>query len=1129
MNDLLGTLIPLLLQGGSIGDILRMGGGQMSGASTMDGLTAAVNESLQNARLAYPMRPDSGRIQNAVETAVDRLGINPYTSLGQMVDRMITTAYQVAPGAVGGLLGIPNSAQLFQQVANGASGISQAAGFGMTDVLNPHSVMAAQERAVEMAKTVHGLGMRENGGYDISYAHGLNMEEMGTVAQRLLSSDVAYRDESGNRVDPGDADRFRDNLKRLGSKFNEAASMLAKVTGSVKDALAVMDRLAGGNFLGGSERQASEVANKAMRMAAAIRVTSAIAGVSPQEAFQNMQNLSLGAAAGMGVSPEIAAASGFQGMMMNMAFVGTNSYNTWLATHPNATQAEKDQARLATNGRVQMYAQSNGAALVAAVAANRHVFTDRQFATVREMIRTGRIDQASSIVMNAIGQDAFNEIMTNPAAHVAARRKAQVANPDVIEGLDEDAIASNLEQAERLGRRQWLVRTHADVSRDLFALTGKDVLGSTLEDAGKEALVKIAKKAGFGETYARKMNIVDLRKLLQESPNVDGDVLSKTEDAAVVDAMDAAVCKHTMLADEQANARRALVDHMVASGVVEKEGATKDELRKIAERMVDQSGTLEDAFRQFTFGMAPEKLSQFRKEVFNGKFSKERSDQELRRLDDLRKASDQKFSTEERMARLERQASQQGLYGGWATKAAAAGADGTPESDTKAKAVFYDAVVKSGISQDDIRAAEDASARRMVAGIFGGQLGDAKGERLKDIERRVSADIANRVRGGQDVKTAYTEALKELQKNGGLDASGVATLYKLIHDAPGDSRVTMREFLSGEASVFDEKTRGERDKALADMKRLVAADGNYGDMTGEQAFDRFIDSAKKAGGTSLTQDEIENLRADGKKTIRAGDPQSAKAAIDAAMAKLSPKGDRRNPATDFFAMSVAGDANRAAITMAAMAAKAQGVSIEGLKKLGVDKGTINLLTAIDDRKAETMNSVSDAVQVGGAEFRQNAVTAVEKQMGALSKALTEGGVTADTVRASQGIDKAAEEARKKIRLVLENAGRGDVDSDMAFIKATVKHKIGGRDAVDVLMEGTDGVRTARDNNKAKTDDQLVGIARDAAREESGIYAIVDAVGKIVEFINGLTNGDSGLKVTIANPQDVQGVFSIFGG
>ena len=197
MNEILGMLLPFLFSGdsssGALLNILNAFSGQTFGAANTDGLASARTTQLLNARSKFPAVPDTKSINRSIDMVVDRLGINPTSGEGQGAAAFIRGLHALSPDFVGTIAGIPDGSKFFSMIANGAPGISMASGGGMTDVTNPYSVMAAHERSVKMARSMYDMALRPDGGYDVSYGHGLNMTEIGEVTQRLLSSGIPYK------------------------------------------------------------------------------------------------------------------------------------------------------------------------------------------------------------------------------------------------------------------------------------------------------------------------------------------------------------------------------------------------------------------------------------------------------------------------------------------------------------------------------------------------------------------------------------------------------------------------------------------------------------------------------------------------------------------------------------------------------------------------------------------------------------------------------------------------------------------------------------------------------------------------------------------------------------------------
>ena len=1102
MNELLGTLIPLLMSGAGLGDILRQLGGAGLGASNLDGLTSAISSSTWQARLRYQLMPSQDTINSAAEMIADKIGINPYSGFGQGFVSMLGSAYHVAPDIFGGILGIPDGSRFFSGIANGASGISMAAGYGRTDVVNPYSVMGAHKRAMDLGQMVYELGVRPEGGYNVSYTHGLNMDEMGKVTQRLLSSDMAYQDESGNRIDPSaDSKKFKDRIEKLGSRFNEAAAMLAKVTGSVDEALKVMDNLAGGNFLGGTEREASEVATRAKRMSAAIRITSAMAGISPTEAYANMQGLVQTMSSGMGMNSSIAAASGFSSLLSDMAYNATMGYNAWAAVNPNASQMQRGQALLAVNGRAQAYASSNGAAMAAAVADNYGQFTPDERQRIVEAFRSGRPNDVLDLVRRRIGENTFQEYMTNPAMQVAARNRAMQENPDFMKDIDQAGMEGNLAQAEAYGAKRMLDKYLSDIDEDLSTRSGRSGYANERDEAVKESLVSIAvKKGGMTEAGARGMNLNDLRRALQEDENIDNAELEKIENSAKISAAKGQIDSMRMSSKEESDARQDLIKAINGSK------GYQPEKKDAWVRRINDGESLEQIATEFTRNMNANDRNEFMRRTFNGKYSSGEAERRKRVLDRVEKTQRPEYSLEDRMRAIERDSARAEIGRSGKLKGIVAGGDFGKLTGAEAMDRFSDAALSAlGIDKNanpaSATAATDATyteaARRVVSGIFGGKLGDLEGKGLEALEGRISGEVVRFMKEGKSVSEAFTLAMGTLtdEEKGKIGKSGVETVEQMKKDAEGDKRLTNKAFFSSAASVVDEKTSGRRAKAVEEMKKI--AGGDFGKLTGADAFERFMDLAKEVGGLDVGEEELKKIREEGLKSIGTtkddGTKFTAMDAINAAGGKLKKVGIRGG--TGFFAQAGSGSADKAGILMAATFFKLAGGDIS---RLGLDDETVKLLSDLDMSKADSsMNAISNALNGGSAPaFRKDAVAGVEKRMQELGSILGgEKGINKETVQ--KALAGGAEEM-KQLEAAL--SGRADSKSDIAFLRTLNEKKYGNRSALDVMYEGKEGVKKAREWAGDKYEEQTIGIARESARKDSDAYKMMDSIGEFIKNV-----------------------------
>ena len=844
------------MSGAGIGDILRTLGGAGQSAAGMDGLSAVMTSSMARARQYFPLKQNQETINSAAEMLADRLGMNPYSGIGQGLVHLMGSAYHIAPDMVGSVLGIPNGQQFFSTVANGASGINMAAGHGMTDVLNPYSVMENHKRTMDMAKMVYDLGVNQGGGYNIKFSHGLNMGEMGKVTQRLLSSEMAYKDEDGKRIDPDkDSEKFRENIKKLGSKFNEAASMLSKVTGSVEEALNMMDRLAGGNFLGGTADQASKIASQAKRMATAIRVTSAIAGVSPTEAYANMTNLQQGMANGMGVSSFIANSSGFSSLMGDMAFNATMGYNTWLATNPTASPTQRKQALLAVNGRAQAYASSNGAALAAAVADNAGMFTPEEQRQIENAYRSGRPNDIVELVRGRIGENMYNTYMTDPSVQIAARNRAMRDNPDLMKGLDQAGMEGNLEQAEAYGARKMIRKTMMDLDGDLAERSGRSGFSKERADAVKREFVKMAVEQGMTEKGASSMSVTELRRFLRDRPGIDNVELEKRENMAMVNAATRQIKSMTMDSKEESAAKQRLIQE------IERSESWSDEAKADMVKRINDGANLEDIAREFSGGMEIGERKDLVKRVFRGRYSKNEAERMRMRLSQFEKSQKGGYSVDERMTALERDAARQDLSEMGGLKKIMQ-SDAIVKNDAEAMNAFAERAKeledagKIKLKGDrDLSKTYNEAARRMVSGLFGGKLGNMGGDELKEFESRISGEIVKAMEGGSTFQEAFAASMRKLTDDEkkaigfGTDSSGKPTegqraVEGLIGRAERGEigKFDRRAFLKNASEVIAEMSKGS--KYAPAVKELgEMASGDLGKGEGEV----LEDFAKRAG------------------------------------------------------------------------------------------------------------------------------------------------------------------------------------------------------------------------------------------------------------------------------------------
>ena len=725
MNDLLGILLPILLKGGDVGEIIAaLTGYSQGGASGMDGLEQIVQKQYATARRARPLQLDDERINSRAESLVDKMGILPYSGLGQGATALVNGAYKVAPDVMGTVLGLPNPGKYFATVANGANAINQAAGGYSPDVLNPYSVMTRHNRAMDMAETVYNLGVNKEGGYNVGFTHGLDTEELGLTTQRLLSSKLAYREyhdnratgeldldrETGRTLDPErDAEEFERNLKQLGSKYNEAASVLSKVTGSVKEAISFMDQLAGGNALGGTARQASETASRAMSMASSIRVTAAMSGTTPQEAYARMQSLHGGMVTAMGIDPYIAKASGYGETLKQDAYEGMMAYNAFIATHPDATDEEKQQYALSMNSRAIGYVKSNGAKLANLVAANSDKFTKEELEDFESSYREGDPDRMREMVQRRLGTEMYDLGMNDEAGATAMRLKASRENKALVDRFNLAGKEGNIFQAERVGAKKVFGAAMRDVSDTI-----NDARQNRSDSAARDALIEMARDKGVYDEKVEMMSLPELREHLLDS-KVQSDEMSDVEQKARKDAVgegnfftdskDAVLNEMRKMATENGadvskmgewssddikdylkrkgvdaedidrRERKAKVD--AAGKNIDRLAITEDEEKEARERLskeildpasksilsdeeksslverISKGESLDAVFEDYQDSVKGGDRADVKKRVYGGKMSRTEAERERNRLKDIEKTVNPEYTAQDRMNAIE--------------------------------------------------------------------------------------------------------------------------------------------------------------------------------------------------------------------------------------------------------------------------------------------------------------------------------------------------------------------------------------------------------------------------------------------------------------------------------------------
>lgn len=1066
-------LLPLMMSGAGLMDIVRALLGSAAGGASNDGLSAAIAKSFSNARREYPYGPDRKTITSASELLVDRLGVVPTSGAGQGLSRLFGGLYHLSPDTFGSILGIPNGGRFFDTLANGAAGINRAAGYGETDVLSPYSVMESHRRTMNLSKTVYGLGVKDGGGYDVGYTHGLNMEELGKVSQRILSSSIPYVDENGNGIDP-ESDKFKERMKKFGSKVNEAASSLAKVTGSVDEAISIMDKMAGGNFLAGSEEQASAVARRAKKIAAAVRVTSAMAGVSPQEVYADMRGLQGSIASAMGVNPYVANATGFSDGLFGMAYNGTMAANYFAATHPDATQSERELVRFVSGERSRAYGGSDAAALSAMVADNASSFDQGELQAIKNALRKGRPEDIIGMIRGKLGKSVYDRYMNDPSVRVSARKRASEENKDLLDELDAAGVEGNLPQAEQKGTRKILRDTIHGISEKLEDATGDSGTEDHVSGAVKSFLRKKAVEYGMSDEQAGKMDSEGLRNYLRVN-GMDSVDLDREENSERVRATKEYIDRRTMSSAEEADAKQLLADEIDRSGYINQK--RKNELKD----MLSNGAGINDVFKRFSSAIDDQdEVSKIKRTVFGGKITSSEAEADKKRLDRIDKSQNDEYTDEERLIAADERMRRYSIENrGRLLNIVASGAN----PGAAAANSFVEAAAKEGFSADQIGSAYDAAAKSVVDRVFGDSFGGMSDEELKKTKSDVASHVSALVKSGSSVEEALKKAtvgLSDEQKN------ALAASIK-----NNEAYVSDKAFLSDAAGDLNQKRSASENEAFGRFKRF--ASGDYGGLSGEDAIKQFAEDAWVTGAFGGDKSAYDKMLEDARgKFAETGNVSDT---ISSMLKVISPKGVKKG--RGFYAGSSTDNPQMALIAYSAAIAREKGFTMYGPD--GNPVSAESLLSNLDDAQADrTMNRVHNAIANGDADFTKKAVESTKAKAAELGDILYKSGISADTLRDLAGDDKEKSAAARK--LIEEKAlnGRESSSRDIAIIRAMAGTRIGGKDGAQVLLGGKSAIENA--GKEKGGEEAFTEVTKKVGREESGAFSVLDALGGVLEKI-----------------------------
>lgn len=1144
MQEVLGTLIPLLARGGDLKSIIGalVNAGVGASASSSDGLTAIMSAQSAKAMRSYPARTDPKFVQQGAEMFVDRLGVLPYSGLGQGLTSMINTAYAAAPDLVGSVLGIPNAASFLAPIANGSGAVSEASGVGLPDFLNSYSVLQSHKRTMEIANRVYGMGVNDDGGYNVDFSHGLNASEMGLTAQRLLSSRLAYRkygrdekgevdfsNDTGETLDPiKDAKEFDENIKKLGSKFNETVAMLSKVTGSVGEAINLMDRLGGGNALGGTAEQAGQAVSRARRMATTIRVTAAMAGEDLRVTYAHMGMMQNAMAAAVGMDPNIARATGFSNTQTSSAYAGATAYNAWAASHPNASQADKDAARASFNGIATSYEGSSAKKLANTVLANKSQFSEKEIQDIMQSYREGDSNRHIGMIRQRLGNETVALGFTDQGA-VANQMNAFENARELYDAFNVAGQQGWNSEASNRGKNMKFDATMNDLGRALGG--GADALlkfrkGS--DDAALQGLRDLARKSGYSDKALDGKTLYQLREVLKGTAGVTNEQIDQSEHMARVNYARKEIDGRTMSSSDEESAKSRLRSEIESGAVNE---SKRDELLK----RLDSGDSVDAVFSDYSSFVGKNKRKELRKNVFGGKMTSAEAGRHKARLAGLERNEEVDFTDEERLEALD---VQNRMRGSASLQLRGAISEVTGRSDNNDVLADFankvDALRKSGdvVTKDTADLAEtyDTAASGMVSNVFGDKLGNLDGDKLKVFTKKMGQRVLRGMRDKKKAEVAFSDAISFVDKAPGemteeekmwaqeLGDDGVAALRKFRKDA-GDEKselrkenVSDRAFLSIASGVLDQSTSKSVSDRMAELRNIM--NGKFDDGSGQDAINRAYELIK---GTGVAVDE-DSLKAAQESYNKSGD---WKAAISGMLKKAAPKGVR---ARKEAAALGAGDATRSMLAYNSERLNTES-GHEGAKRIEKAGAYEEAVSDADKATADaTQNSIPNAIKAGGNTYFSDAVKKTENDIAALRKAVfgerdkdgkviekdgkaVDAGLDMETVQKAFAGGEGSQEAMKKVReRVAGGKGTGsNVEYYMGLLGTLAdptKGKIGGIDGLQVLAS-----ETKMDEAKGKkgADVDMVEVLKDANMKDSpggqAISGVADILTKMLPFFD----------------------------
>jgi len=780
VQEVMGMLVPLLL-GGSVQDFLKRIFVGARGASANDSLMELTQKYNSVGNVTYGGLPNSQVVSDAIDKRLANLGINPYGGAGRGLNELLMSVAGTGmfPGLTENLIGVPQFGGMSQMARTGSVGINAASGTRYSFLDEPR-MMRGMDVAMQRMRTMYDFSVKK-GKEDVEYTHGLTGDEMGLINQRILSSSLAYTKDGGGEYDTNTekgAREFTENLRKMGQKFNSVAATLNKVTGSMEETMRLLDGLAGGNFLDGTKTQVEAVANRAKNMAAAIRISAAEAGMTPQEAYKNMQLTTAGIGMSLGLNDTTMNAGG-SSMFTEISAQTQQSFAKWKRDHPKASVEQQEAARLGIMNSVMRYEQSGAGSMALLVAQNRDKFSKDQLNFIRDAYGSGNAKSAQDLVRNVVGSERYDSFMGNEGAQIAARRELMSRDVrDEGRGLLLDlgrrgASSAAAESANYVARQ----RVNSGIRRAAAAMGAYGGDGAVDENAKESrtaefnAIRNVARKWGvpLPEDVIATFSPEDPGSLMEyvkdrvrgSKKSVTG--LEREVNNALIESQKKLIESKAMNKSESEAAKAEIL------GLAEKknlnEGLTGDKIKTLV-----NEGRLEEAYRELSRAgrMTAEETRETGRRIFRGKISRSMADSLKADYKEAEAQFGDEFTEKEKKRAVadalhERQARYLDRFEGFRqdNKQSVGEFIRHVESGLIGKELVMDKdIVKMDGETDTAAIAREASVDTMKD-LLDGQIGKKSGDDFKKMSAEWGKDISKKIMEGSTFEEAFLAVLKE--------------------------------------------------------------------------------------------------------------------------------------------------------------------------------------------------------------------------------------------------------------------------------------------------------------------------------------------------------------------------------